>query len=252
MALPGVRNGLLYVLSVAVGLLAWEVAARDVSRLILAPPSEVAARIYEGFASGVLAKAFLGSLAHMTAGLAIAVAIALPLGFLMGRSRTVAGLLEPVVAAVYAIPPVAFVPFIVIWFGFLFEARVVLVVLMSVFEMLVTFTVGARTIPPALIDVGRSFGAGRIKLIRSVMIPAMLPFVLTGLRLGAVRAIHGMIVAELFFAAANLGAVMKREAQRFDSAGVLAVIVLLAVFGLLVQEGLKALEWKLVGRKGAA
>ncbi|MGH6897367.1 MAG: ABC transporter permease [Geminicoccaceae bacterium] len=250
--MPGLRNPLLYVLSVAAGLLAWEVAARDMSRLVLAPPSEVAVRIYEGFASGELASAFLGSLGHMSAGLAIAVAIALPLGFLMGRSRAVAALLEPIVAAIYAIPPVAFVPFIVIWFGFFFEARVALVALMSVFEMLVTFTVGARTIPPALIDVGRSFGSGRMKLIRSVMLPAMLPFVLTGLRLGAVRAIHGMIVAELFFAAANLGEAMKRSALRFDAAGVLAVIVLLAVFGLLVQEGLKALEWKLVGKRRAA
>jgi ABC-type nitrate/sulfonate/bicarbonate transport system permease component len=60
-----------------------------------------------------------------------------------------------------------------------------------------------------------------------------------------------MIVAELFFAAVNLGALMKRDAARFDSAGVLAVIVVLAVFGLLVHEGLKALEWKLFPQKRA-
>jgi ABC-type nitrate/sulfonate/bicarbonate transport system permease component len=83
------------------------------------------------------------------------------------------------------------------------------------------------------------------------MLPAMLPFVLTGLRLGVVRAIHGMIVAELFFAAVNLGALMKRDAARFDSAGVLAIVFVLALFGLATHEGLKALEWKLFPQKRA-
>lgn len=239
------HRAILYAASIAGGLALWEVAALNVSRIVVAPPSVVAIRLFDGIVSGTLGQAFLGSLAHMSLGLAIAFAIALPMGLLLGRSRAAAESLEPVTSALYAIPPVAFVPIIVIWCGFQFEARVTLVALMSIFEMLFAFSAGARNIPPALLDVGRSFGAGRRALIRKVMLPSMLPFVLTGLRLGFVRAIHGMIVAELFFAAINLGALMKRDAARFDSAGVLAVIVVLAIFGLVVQQGLRALEWKL-------
>src|SRR6516164_7950487 len=73
-----------------------------------------------------------------------------------------------------------------------------------------------------------------------------LPLVFTALRLGLVRAINGMITAELFFAAVNLGKVMKDAASRFDTAGLLAVILLLCVLGLLSQEGLKALEPRLM------
>jgi NitT/TauT family transport system permease protein len=233
---------LLYAASIVIGLVIWELAGRDVSRVVLAPPSAIALRLWAGFVSGALPVAFLASLGHMLVGFAIALGVALPLGILMGRVRRVAWLLDPLVAALYAIPPVAFVPFIIVWFGLFFEARVALVAVMCVFEMLVTFAAGARNLPPKLLEVARSFGAHRGALVAKVMLPAMFPFIVTGLRLGIVRAVHGMIVAELFFAAVNLGATMKREQMRFDAAGVLAVIVLLAVFGLAIQEALKAVE----------
>lgn len=251
MILASQHRAFLYTASLTLGLAAWEIAAHNVSRIVVAPPSAVAVRLFEGIASGTLAQAFAGSLAHMMLGLAIAFIVALPLGYLLGRNRALSEFLDPVTNALYAIPPVAFVPIIVIWCGFAFEARVTLVALMAVFEMLFAFSAGARNIPPGLIDVGRSFGASRWALVKKVMLPAMLPFVLTGVRLGVVRAIHGMIVAELFFAAVNLGALMKRDAARFDSAGVLAVVVVLAVFGLATHEGLKALEWKLFPQKRA-
>jgi ABC-type nitrate/sulfonate/bicarbonate transport system permease component len=233
---------LLYAASIVLGLLVWELAGQSVSRVVLAPPSAIAVKLWSGFATGALPAAFAASLGHMLAGFAIALAIALPLGILMGRVRAAAWLLDPLIAALYAIPPVAFVPFIIVWSGLFFEARVTLVAVMSVFEMLVTFAAGARNVPPGLLDVGRSFGAGRGALVAKVMLPAMLPFIITGLRLGLVRAVHGMIVAELFFAAVNLGAIMKRGQVRFDAAGVLAVVVLLAVFGLVAQETLRAVE----------
>lgn len=236
----------LYPASILGGLLLWEWATSGVSRILVAPPSAVLLRLYQGFASGALGEAFLNSLGHLALGYAIAFAIALPLGTLMGRVASVRHVLDPAISAIYAIPPVALIPFLIIWFGLFFEARVALVVLMCVFEMLVTFAAGARNAPPTLIEVGRAFGASRWRIARAVIFPSMLPFVFTGLRLGMVRAIHAMIVAELFLAAVNLGAYMKRASVRFDSAGVLAVIVLLAVFGLAVQEGFKFAERKLL------
>ena len=117
---------------------------------------------------------------------------------------------------------------------------------MSFFEILVTVSAGARNVDPSLIAAGRSFGAGRARLVTRVMLPASLPFVFAALRVGLVRAINAMITAELFFAAVNLGAIMKQSAQRFDTAGLLAVIVLLCLVGLVAQEGLKALETRLL------
>jgi ABC-type nitrate/sulfonate/bicarbonate transport system permease component len=244
-------RALLYAASIIGGLAAWEYAAQNASRIVVAPPSAVALRLFDGIASGRIPQAFAGSLGHMIPGLAIALAIALSLALPLGRSRAVADYLDPVLNALYAIPPIAFVPIIIIWCGFNFGARVTLVAVMCVFEMLFTFAAGARNISPRLLDAGRSFCAGRWPLVRKVMLPAMLPFIITGFRLALIRAIHGMIVAELFFSAVNLGQIMKRDAARFDSAGVLAIIVVLAAFGLVTNEGLKALEWKMLSQKRA-
>jgi ABC-type nitrate/sulfonate/bicarbonate transport system permease component len=236
----------LTVLSIALGLLLWQWAAWDVSRVVFAPPSAVLARLAADVASGVLLKALVDSLVTLALGFGLAVVIGLPLGFAIGRSARVAAMFDPVLNAIYAIPPVAMVPFLIIWFGLFFEARVALVFLMSFFEILVTVAAGARNVDPLLIAAGRSFGADRVRLVTRVMLPASLPFVFAALRVGLVRGINAMITAELFFAAVNLGALMKQRAQRFDTAGLLAIIVLLALFGLAAQGGLKGLEARLL------
>jgi ABC-type nitrate/sulfonate/bicarbonate transport system permease component len=236
----------LAMVSIVLGLVLWQWAAADVSRVVFAPPTAVLARLGADIASGVFVKALANSLVTLAIGFSLAVLVALPLGFAIGRSAKVAAMADPVLNAIYAIPPVAMVPFLIIWFGLFFEARVALVFLMSFFEILVTVAAGARNVDPLLIAAGRSFGADRARLVTRVMLPASLPFVFTALRVGLVRGINGMITAELFFAAANLGSLMKQSAQRFDTAGLLAIIVLLALVGLAAQEGLRALETKLL------
>ncbi len=232
--------------SLATGLALWEWAARGVPRVVFAPPTAVLARLVADIASGALPMALLGSLAHLAVGLLLALALAIPLGFAVGRNASVAAFVEPVLNALYAVPPVATIPFLIIWFGLFFEARVALVFVMCFFEILVTVAAGARNIEPALLAVGRSFGAQRMRLFARVMVPASLPFLFTALRVGLVRAINAMITAELFLAAVNVGAMMKHSAQRFDTAGLLADIVLLCLLGLAAQEGLKALESRLL------
>jgi NitT/TauT family transport system permease protein len=242
----GAGTALVSALSIAAGLALWELLARGAQATLVAPPSLVFARLAAGLASGTLPVALAGSLAQLVLGFALAVLIGVPLGLLIGRNPRLAEATEPVLNAIYAVPPVALVPFLLIWFGLFFEARVALVFVMSFFEILVTVAAGARNIDPALLAVGRSFGAGRTQLLASVVFPAALPFLFTALRVGLVRAINGMITAELFLAAVNLGALMKQSAQRFDTAGLLAIVVLLCLLGLVAQEGMKAAEQRLL------
>ena len=232
----------LYALSILGGLILWEVLARRVSQAVLAPPSVVLTRLVTDAAAGALPLAFARSLNALLLGFALAAIVAIPLGFLMGRSEAVSHVVDPILNAVYVIPPVAFVPFFIIWFGLFFPARVALVFVMCVFEMLVTVAAGVRDVNPEFVDVGRSFGARRLVLIGKVLFPAALPFLFAAFRIGLVRGISAMITAELFFAAVNLGEIMKVSAKNFDTAGLLGVIVVLSGFGLAVQEGLKVLE----------
>ena len=233
-------------LSLAAGLALWQVAATGVSGVIFAPPSAVLVRLVQDFSSSAVPLALLGSLAELAVGFLLAVVVAIPLGFAIGRSRTLAAMADPVMNAIYAVPPVALVPFLIIWFGLFFQARVALVFLMSFFEIVITISAGARNVDPALLDVGRSFGARRALLVTRVMLPASLPFVFTAVRVGVTRGINAMITAELFLAAVNLGALMKTSVQRFDAAGLLSLVLLLCLLGLAAQEGLKALETRLL------
>ncbi|MBC5809754.1 MAG: ABC transporter permease [Candidatus Eremiobacteraeota bacterium] len=224
----------------------WEAIARRLPHIVLPPPSIVLVRLAQDLLSGKLVVALLGSLEALVLGLALTIVIGVPLGFALGRNRTLAEMFDPVLNALYAIPPVAFVPFLVIWFGLHLPARIALVFLMSVFEVTVAVSVGAREVNPRLIDVGRSFGARGFELTRKVVFPAALPFVFAGVRIGLVRAINGTITAELFFAAINLGAIMNEDATRFDTAGLLTVIVLLALLGLAAQAAFARLEARIV------
>lgn len=237
---------LVYLISFLGGLLVWQLFASALPGAIFASPIQVAQKLAAGFADGTIPLAFAGSLQQFVIGFAIAFAIALPVGFLMGRNRTAYMMFDPIVNAMFSIPSVGFVPFIMIWFGLFLEARIALVVLMSVFDMTVTIAAGARHIDPALISVGRSFGYRGWSLLRKVLIPASVPFVLTAARIGLVRAVNAMITAELFFASVNLGGIMHAASSRFDAATMLGIVFLVSLFGLLVQQSLKLVEAKFV------
>lgn len=249
----GRSNTLLFFVSIVCGLLIWQVVSLFYSSFVLASPVNVLVRLWELTASGELPSAFGGALQHMVVGFLIACAIAFPIGFLMGRVRFFNDLLDPIVNLIYAVPSVAWAPFIMIWFGLYFEARVALVVMMCTFDMIIVVSTGARNVERRLLNVGRSFGASGWQRTRLILLPESLPFTFTALRIGVVRAVNAMITAELFLAAVNLGQIMKQAAVRFDSAAVLGVLVLLCVTGLLLQELLLIVErrictWRPAGK----
>ena len=240
------RTWLLYPASFFVALVVWELVSRLLPSVVFASPLSVADQLAAGFASGEIPSAFANSLAHFALGLLLSFSVALPLGIWMGRSQTAYQMFNPVVSAIFSIPSIAFVPFIVIWFGLFFEARVALVFFMSVFDILVTVTAGARNIDPAAINAARSFQIRGFRRFRTVLVPASLPFVFTALRIGVVRSVNAMITAELFFAAVNLGEIMQAAASRFDAATMIGVVFLVSVFGLLAQELVRFSERKLL------
>jgi len=233
---------LLSVASVLVVLAIWQWGAGHVSGFLLPTPGEVLGRFLDPKSLARLFSAFGQSLVQLGLGFGLTLLVAVPLGVVIGRSRVLTRMFEPVINAIYAIPPVAFVPFLIIWFGLFLQARVALVFLMSVFDVLVIMIAGSRDVQRSLLDVGRSFGASHPQRLRLIVLPALMPFFFAALRVGSARAINGMITAELFFAAVNLGAIMKRATQNFDSASVLAVVLMICLLGLVAQSAISALE----------
>jgi ABC-type nitrate/sulfonate/bicarbonate transport system permease component len=228
--------------SIVAGLLAWQLAAGRFSAFILPPPLAVVVKLWTGPLALQIITALGHSALHMLVGFGLALVVAIPLGLAMGRSALLHDVLNPIVNAFYALPAVAFVPFLIIWFGLFFEARAALVFLMSVPDMLVVIAAGARDLRRPLLDVGRSFGASRLQIAVKIMLPATLPFMFAAYRVGFARAINGMITAELFFAAVNLGALLKSSAEHFDGGAVLLCVIAICLVGLAAQALLGTFE----------
>ena len=236
------RPLVLYPVSIVLGLLIWEAIAWVIPKAVFAPPSAVLGRLLTLTLDGSIPAALFGSIQHMLAGYLLAVALAIPAGIVIGRNAAVATACEPVLNAIYAIPPVAFVPFFVIWFGLYFEGRVALVFAMCFFEILINVLQGVRNIDRGLLDAARSLGVTGLTLYRKVILPAASPFIFTGLRVGIGRAVNAMITAELFFSAVYLGQMLKTSSNSFDTASAFAVILVVSLFGLACQEGVRFAE----------
>lgn len=231
--------------SVAALVLLWEAVSRS-RRLLLGSPVETALAWVELTRTGVLPAALLDSLQHMLLGYALAVVLAVPIGLAMGRSKVFRWMVDPYVDALYATPMIAYVPLIIVWFGLGFHARVFVVFTFCFFEILVITFQGALAIDPEYYLVGRSFDLSWWERQRRILLPASLPFVYSGLRIGIGRAVRGMIVAELFLAVVNLGALLERAAGDFDTATQIAVILTVTVLGVGLQKVVLLVESALV------
>jgi len=220
------------VCSVVVVLALWEVVGRQVDPLYMSYPSEIAQAAVEITRNGELPRAMGSSARTLTTGFAIAGVIGVLFGLLLGRYRRVEAAFDWMVNALYATPLVALIPLVILWFGLEFKAKLVIVVLMAVFPILINTASGVRDVNAALIDVGRAFVANERQIFTKVVMPAALPYIMTGLRLGIGRAIIGMVVAEFFTGLSGLGALVITYGNAFRTDAMLVPVLVLMVLGV--------------------
>lgn len=236
------RDRALQLLLFASILAVWEVLGRRASNFTFAPPSRVAAAARDMLETGELQAAVTDSLAALLLGFGLAAAIGISVGYAMGWWRTIGRTLDPLVAALYVVPIVTLVPAMIVWFGLGLTSRVVVITLFAVFEILLSAYAGVKNVDPYIVDVARTFGANRRDLLRKVVFPATLPFVFVGLRIGASRAIKGMVLAEMLFAVTGLGAVIIQNAAAFRMDRVFVAVITVALMGILLTATVQAAE----------
>jgi ABC-type nitrate/sulfonate/bicarbonate transport system permease component len=229
-------------LAAVVFLAAWEAFGRAVNPILFAPPSRVAQAFVEMTADGTLPRAFLTTMNALVVGYLLAVVVGLAGGVLLGRNRTIADLVEPYIDAVYATPRVVIVPLVIIWFGVGYVGRVFIVWIGTVIPIILNTAIGVRNARPDLIEVARSFGASERDLIRHVIIPGSVPYIVAGLRIAAGRALVGVIVAEIFLDLTGLGGIIQTESQFFRTANMLVAVAVIAALGAIIIGALGALE----------
>ena len=230
------------ILSFIAGVAVWEIVGRHTNAAFLVPLSETLDRLWDLSQSGELWRQLASSLAIFAVGFVLALIVGAPVGMLLARVAVLRRALDIYITIAYATPLVALIPFILSLMGFGFAPKVLVVFLFAVFPVLYNTVEGARSLKPELVEVARSFRSSEWALWREVMVPYTLPFTMTGVRQAIGRALVGMIAAEFFLSSTGLGQLIMSASQNFDTAGVLAAILVIMVLGLTLMRIGRAIE----------
>ena len=231
----------------------WEIAGHLTTEAFWAPLTVTLKSLAELAQSGALLRQASNSFQLYFAGLVFAIGVGAPAGMLLARVRWLRVALEPYITMLYATPMVALIPFILSILGFGFVPKVLVVFLFAVFPVLYNTVEGARSIKPELVEVAYSFRSDEWQLWRDVMIPYTLPFMMTGVRQAIARGLVGMVVAEFFLSPSGLGQLIMMGSQNFDTASMLAAILIIVVLGVVLMDVGRYLEnryaaWRGYGR----
>src|SRR6058998_518730 len=235
---------LIGITSFAVILLVWESAVRFgwINPFFVSEPSAIALSLSRAARSGELWHNVTVSLREFAIGYGLSVVIGILAGALAGRFRTVEYALDPFLWFLYSAPLIAFYPIFVLWFGLGVPTVIAMTFLLSVTQIATNTLKGIQSVNPALIRAAKSFGATERDLLWKVILPASIPMIIAGLRLGISRAFMGVVVGELFGATAGLGYSISYYGGLLKTTDMIASLVVIVVLGVLCTEGLSALE----------
>ena len=228
-------------------LVAWESIPLWVSlpkgvSLFFTTPSQVAVKFYELMADGTIQEHFYISAWEFVVGLGMSIAVGLPLGLIMGRSRTLDALLDPYVTALNATPRLIWLPLLIIWAGIGVWSKILIVFLGAVFPLLINTYTGVKNVDRVLINMVRSFGAREWHVMKIVVLPYSVPFIVAGLRLAVGRAVLGVVVGEFFAATKGLGAMIARAATAYQVDVVFVGMAIFMGISLIFTFAIKKLE----------
>jgi len=212
-------------------LLFWQWAAdRLIRSIYISRPTDVAARLYEMFATGEILPDLAVTAEELVLGYVIGVASGMAAGYGLGRSPRLAAVFEPYVMAFYGIPKIALAPLFIIWFGIGLWSKVALAGAMVFFLVFYNVYTGVRAVDRDLVRLTMIMGANERQLTRHVYLPAAAPFVIMGMRMAIPYSVIGVIVGEFTSSVQGLGLFIHEASSTYDPAGVFAGISLLLLF----------------------
>ena len=238
------------VASLALFVVAWQliVFLTGYPSFILPGPWTVAQRFVTAWTDGTMGRHATTTLVEILLGFAIGSALALVAGLALARSRLVERLISPYLVAAQSTPILALAPLLVLWFGTGLLSKLVITTLIVFFPVAIATMVGIRTVDPGLIEMARSFRATGRQIATRIEIPAALPSILGGMRVGATLAVIGAIVAEWAGGDSGLGVLINiARGSLFDIPLMFATLATLALIGVALYLVMVLIERRLVG-----
>jgi ABC-type nitrate/sulfonate/bicarbonate transport system permease component len=218
----------------------WQVLVGAFLPAYVAKPLGIIAAIPAVATNPVFLNAAWATLSAVLRGLAVAIVLGTLVGLALGRVRLVERTFGFYVSGLYAMPMVAILPLVTLWFGYTSGARMATIIFASFFSIALNVADGARSVPPEHLEVARSYRAGWREIWFGVTLPAAMPYLLAGIRLAAGRALIAAIVAEFFISIDGLGFFILFNSRTFHHNEAFVAVLLLALFGVGVEA---ALTW---------
>ncbi|MGU3399710.1 ABC transporter permease subunit [Brucellaceae bacterium D45D] len=236
-------------LATIIGLIAlWWIAAslKLVSPVFLPSPAQVLNKFFtvaqNGFVDATLAQHLGASLARVFAALVVSIVVAVPVGLAIGLSRVGRGILDPILEFLRPIPPLAYLPLIVIWFGIGELSKVLVIFLAMLAPIALSTASGVRSVSQERLNAARAFDASRWQLARYVVIPHTLPSIFTGVRIALGAGWTTLVAAELVAATRGLGFMIQSAAQFLVTDVVIMGIIVIAVIAFALELILRKAE----------
>ena len=254
--LPAARDATLTALGAAAFLLVWSAAALSgmTSRNFLPAPWDVVQRfaqlVVEPFAGFTLGQHLLSSFQRFAAGFALAVVVGIPLGLLMAWFKWVDRIVSPAFDAVRFVAPIAWVPFAALWFGPGIGGPVLIIFMGAFPPVLINTHRGARQVDRKYIEAAQMLGAGHLRAMTQVLLPAAVPSIVAGLRISAGLGWQSLVGAELIVASSGVGYLMVKGQASVSTATVMSGMVAIGAVGVLIDIALRRLQTFIEARRG--
>jgi ABC-type nitrate/sulfonate/bicarbonate transport system permease component len=231
--------------AVLAALVIWELAwqMRWIDPLFMSGPSAIINRLWiELSGKGALLSQIGFTAQNFLYGFSLAVMMAVPLGIALGWYRIPRLILEPFINGLYAMPRIALVPLIIIWFGVGFKSNVFIVFLSAFFPILLNTIHGVKTTDRQLLRTAASFCASEWAIFATLVVPACVPFIVTGLRQGVAHGLIGVVVGEFLVGSRGLGYVVGQAGMMFQTDLLFAAVLIIATAGIMFQILLTRIE----------
>jgi len=205
----------------AVGRTIWNTLTLNTDRWLYGP------NIYEHLAA---------SFVRAITGFTVAAAFAIPLGLFVGCFRAVREYVDPVIRSLYPIPGIAWIPLAILWFGLGNTAVIFVVFIAEFFPLYFNTEAGARNINPILVDAARCFGAKRLTLLRRVILPASIPYIITGMRIALGGAWRMIVAGEMLASQSGIGSVLMESRYQLRATDLMMAMILISIVGYATER----------------
>jgi ABC-type nitrate/sulfonate/bicarbonate transport system permease component len=237
------------IISIVILAILWEIAGRTLGSILIPPLSKICSAWLRLLMSGKLLSNLMMSLGTLVAGFFLAVIVGIIIGLLMGRFREVEHFLDLYINALMSAPMTAFIPVLILWFGLGVESRIAVVFLFAVFVIIINTMTGVKQVDRTFLEMARSFGAKETEVFFKIILPAAMPAIMAGVRLGMGRAVKGMVTAEMLLTLTGIGAMIMQYGSAFATDSLFAVILTILLLAMITMQAVQWVDRRLTGWK---